>query len=292
MTAVGTLVALGVHVVTGGGDLGSAITMLAAGCCYLLAGAAGATMHRDLLGPTREEAASRAGSLVAELGVVATGLAAGARYVWHRRPAVATLGATGGNKFLYGILLLASILLYRNYFYPASSNLALGRFSLLVVLPGAIGYGASAFLTPWVTRRLSKPAWIAVALASAGVLTGAFGEFFTQIMFVIISFGVNLASQSVAISAVTILQEEVEDGYRGRVFAFYDMMSNVPLVAGAAVCAAFLPVNGKSSWTIAAVAVSYLLLALWYWMTVRQPAGGSSPGLGSPPSDSAQPSSS
>jgi MFS family permease len=184
-----------------------------------------------------------------------------------------------------------SILLYRNYFYPASSNAALAHFTSWVFIPGSIGYGLSAFVTPPVTRRISKQAWIAIALACAGLVIGVFGEFYTQVMFVIIAFGVNLASQSVAISAVTILQEEVEDSYRGRVFAFYDMMSNIPSVAGTAVCVLFLPLTGKSYWVIGAMAVGYLLVSLWYWLAVRQLEGAAPGGLPRP-SDAAQPSSS
>ena len=44
----------------------------------------------------------------------------------------------------------------------------------------------------------------------------------------------------------------MDDDFRGRVFAFYDMLFNVPFVLGAAVARAFMPVNGKS----------YLLLAV------------------------------
>jgi MFS family permease len=290
MTAIGGVIALGVHAVTHGGNIGSAVTLFASGACYLLSSAAAATMHKDLLGPTRDEAAARPGNLLASLADVATGLAAGARYIWHRRRATATLGAIGGNKFLYGILLLMSILLYRNYFYPASSTGALGHFTLLVTA-GAIGYGLSAFVTPPVTQRISKQAWLAIALACAGVLTGALGEFFTQVTLIVIALGVNLAAQSVGICAVTILQEEVADDYRGRVFAFYDMMSNIPSVAGAAVCALVLPLSGKSYWAIGGVAAAYLLVSAWYWVTVRQPSGGTSLEVASP-SDAAQPSSS
>ncbi len=148
MALIGGVAALGVHVATGGGQAGSAITLLAAGCCYLLAGATAATMRRDLLGPNPDPAERPPGRLLAELAAVAAGLAAGARYVWRRRGAAAALGATGGNKFLYGILFLMSILLYRNYFYPASANAALAHFSSMVVVPAGIGYGCAALVTP------------------------------------------------------------------------------------------------------------------------------------------------
>ena len=49
-----------------------------------------------------------------------------------------------------------------------------------------------------------------------------------------------------AICATTILQEEVDDDYRGRVFSFYDMMFNVAYVAGPRSSRPFMPVTGKS----------------------------------------------
>ena len=68
--------------------------------------------------------------LLAELAVVVRGLVSGARHVWQRRPVAAALGATGSQRAMYGILLLTSILLYRNYFYTASSaNSSLARRS-------------------------------------------------------------------------------------------------------------------------------------------------------------------
>jgi len=279
MAAIGGLAAIGVHVLTGGGQLGSAMTLAAAGCCYLLASAAAATMRRDLLGPDRDPEAARVGgraefaAITAALTSVAIGLVAGVRYVLRRRVPTATLGAIGASKFLYGILLLMAILLYRNYFYAHNANVALGHFSSMVVVPGAVGYGAAALVTPPATARISKYAWISVAFAGAGIVTGALGPAFTQIGFLIVTLSVNLAAQSVAISAVTILQEEVADSYRGRVFAFYDMMSNVPFVAGAAVSAQFMPLNGKSYAIIAGVAAGYVIASGCYWVA-RRPSSG------------------
>ncbi len=291
MAAVGGLIALGVHVATGGGQSGSAVTLLAAGCCYLAAGATGATMGRDLLGPNRDPGEPPPGRVLGELAEVAAGLAAGARYVWRRRGAAAVLGATGGNKLLYGILFLMSILLYRNYLYPASANAALSHFGALVVVPAAIGYACAAFVTPPATRRLTKPAWIAIVLAAAAILSGSLGPTFDQAAFLIIAFGLNVIGQSVAICATTILQEEVDDAYRGRVFALYDMMSNATFVAGAAVSAVFMPLTGKSYWIVGAVAAGYLVVSAAYWSGTRQLPGGAGPAPASP-SPSAQRSSS
>jgi hypothetical protein len=175
-----------------------------------------------------------------------------------------------------------SILLYRNYFYrQAGANAALGSFSLLVIA-SAVGYAAAAFVTPAATRRLAKPTWIAVLLAAGAVLVGPLGATFNSLPFLIIGFGVNLAAQGVAICATTIIQEEVDDAYRGRVFAFYDMMFNLTFVAGAAASAVFMPVTGKSYPMLAVVAAGYLAVAAGYWLFSRQASAGGGPPPASP----------
>ncbi len=87
-----------------------------------------------------------------------------------------------------------------------------------------------------------------------------------------------------AICATTILQEEADDAYRGRLFAFYDVMFNVTYVAGADLSAVFMPHSGKSPPIIALVAVGYAVAAAGYWIISRQPAAGGEPGTSSPPS--------
>jgi MFS family permease len=274
---IGGFTGLGIHLGTGGGKGGSAATLLVAGACYLVAGAVAATMHRDVLGPDRAEAGERRAGMLTELGVVAAGLAAGARHVLSKRRAAAALFATACQRTLYGILFLMSILLYRNYFYHASANNALRHFTLVIVA-SAIGYGAAAILTPVVSRWLPAGALITVLLAMAGIVAGPLGATFSQVPFLIISFAVSLAAQGVAITATTILQQEVDDSFRGRVFSFYDMLFNAPFVVGAAVSAAFMPFDGKSYALLAVAGAGYVLAAVAYAMLSRQPsAGGPSP---------------
>jgi MFS family permease len=295
MAAVGGLAGLGVHVATGGGQTGSAVTLLAGGCCYVLAGVVARTMGRDLLGPNFDTEERVPGRVLGEIADVAAGLVAGARYVLQRRGPAAALGATGANRLLYGVLFLMSILLYRNYFYrSAGANTALSHFTLLVLV-SAVGYGCAALITPGLAKRLGKPAWMALLLASGGVVMAALGETFSQPAFLIIGFWLNLVGQGVAICATTIVQEQVEDAFRGRVFAFYDMTFNITFVCGAALGAAFMPVTGRSPVIIALVAAGYLVAAAAYWLAGRESSGGggSLPGGGPDiPFRSAQPSSS
>jgi MFS family permease len=280
--AIGGIIAFGLNAVTGDTERGAAITVLVAGCCYVAAGLVAATMRRDLLGP-QYEPGERPGRLRGELDVVAADLAAAARYVArHRGPATA-LCATGAGKFLFGILSVLSILLYRNYFYPSSAPVAGGHIVLLATV-SAVGYGCAALVVPPATQRLTKRAVIALLLAVSAVVTGVLGETFNQIAYLALGFLLYLALQGVAICVTTVLQEEVEDAYRGRVFAFYDVMFNVSLAAGALVSAIFMPLNGRSPAIIGAVAAGYVVAAAGYWLLSRQPssAGPGEPGTSSP----------
>jgi MFS family permease len=291
---LGGFIGLGIHLATGGGRGGSAVTLLVAGACYLAAGAIGATMHRDLLGPDRALVARRGTGVLKDLQVIAVGLVAGARHVMHRRPAAAALLATGCQRAMYGILFLMSILLYRNYFYHASANNALNHF-VLVVVAAALGYGAAAFIIPVVSARLSPGHLIAILLVVAGVVSGPLGATFTQPPFLIISFVLGIAAQGVAIAATTVLQQEVADDFRGRVFSFYDMLFNVPFVIGAAISAAFMPASGKSYLLVGVAGGGYVLAGLAYALVVRQPpadGGAASPPSGASPRLRAQRSSS
>ena len=292
MATIGGVVALGLNVATGNTERGAAITVLVGGGCYVAASLVAATMRRDLLGPVREPGQAPPGRLLSELASVAGGLADGARYVLGRRGPAAALGATGGFSFLFGPLFLMSILLYRDYFYRSSAGTAEGHIGALVVVSG-IGYACAALVTPAATRRLSKPAWITLLLAASAVVTAGLGETFIQIAYLAVGFCLYLARQGVAISATTILQEEVGDAYRGRVFAFYDMMFNVTYVIGAALSAAFMPSNGHSPVIIALVAAGYVVAAAGYWLAGGrgQSPSGSGPG-GTIPSAAAQRSSS
>jgi MFS family permease len=284
----GGLAGLGVHFATGGGQGGSAVTLLVAGGCYLIAGTIGATMRRDLLGPPPLAEGEQRRGLGAELAIVITGLASGAQHIWQRRPAAAALGASGAQRAMYGILFLTSILLYRNYFFRASgANSALGHFTL-VVTAAAIGYGAAAVITPIATRRVSKAAWITAMLALGGVVTGVLGPTFQQLSFLVISLLLGVVAQGVAICATTILQQQMDDDYRGRAFAFYDTMFNIPFVLGALVAAEIIPDDGKSYLLIAVAAAGYLLAAGAYAAVSRQEVlagpspAGSSPAVGNP----------
>jgi hypothetical protein len=96
-----------------------------------------------------------------------------------------------------------------------------------------------------------------------------------------------VTAQGVAITATTVIQREVADDFRGRVFSFYDMLFNVPFVIGAAVSAAFMPVSGKSYLLVGVAGGGYVLAGVIYSLIVGPPSGGGSRPAPSPASPSA-----
>jgi MFS family permease len=291
MSALGGIVALGINAATGDTERGAAVTMLVGGGCYVAGALLATVMPKDLLGPG--EARRRAVRLADDLAEVLSGLVAGARYVLKRRAPRSALFATSAYSFLFGPLFLMTVLLYRNYFYPGHVTVAESHVGTLAVL-SAIGYVCAALITPPATRHLSKRAWITLMLVVAGVVAAVLGETFNQFGYLAVGFLMYLARQSVAITSVTILQEGIEDGFRGRVFAFYDMLYNAAYAIGAALFAVFMASDGKSPVVVAVVAAGFLVAAVAYWLSAGpSPVDGSPPVGGSPadasPADTSSP---
>jgi len=282
---IGGIIGIGVRLATGPGPVGSTVILLAAAFFYFTAGLSATRMPRASLGPDLS-AGENLRSVAAELESVAAGLVTGLRHIWQRRPARAALTATAAHRGLYGILFLMSILLYRNYFYPGSGGTEALKHFLPVVVGSAIGYGTAAWLTPIATRRISSAAWITGLLVFGGVMTGVLGPAWGQAEFIVIGFALGVTAQGLAICATTILQQEMEDEYRGRVFSVNDMLYNVAFVLGAALSAAFMPVSGRSLPMLLVVACGYVVAAALYRIMAGQsrPAGPL-PSPGSPAAD-------
>ena len=268
----GGVVGLGVHLVTGGGLVGSAATLWFAGLCYIAAGLLGARMAAGLLGPGKTAASEerRPGTLASDMKDVTVGLVDGLRHLNRRRRAAYALGAVGVHRALYGTLLVEALLLYRNYFFHGGNgNKALGHATLLVIT-SAVGFGLAAVVTPQGVKRVTKDQWITIWLAIGGVVTIVLGPTFNQVTYLAVGFAMGLSAQCVKICADTTVQQTVDDAYMGRVFSLYDMLYNVAYVIGPAIAIPFLPESGKSYQVVLTIGVLYLVAGLAYAMLTRQ----------------------
>jgi MFS-type transporter involved in bile tolerance (Atg22 family) len=133
-----------------------------------------------------------------------------------------------------------------------------------VLACSAVGVLVAAALTPAAARRVGKDRWIVGLLAGAAVVEVVLGFRYTQPAFLLAALLFGLVAQGVKICVDTIVQQAVEDDFRGRVFAFYDILFNVTFVSAAALAALILPDNGRSYAVLTVIAAGYALTAAGY----------------------------
>jgi MFS family permease len=245
--------------------------ILIAAVVYLAAGLLALRIPPRHLGP---DVAQPPPGLAHELADVVRGLVAGVRHLAERRPAGYALGAIGVHRFWYGLVTVATILLYRNTFEPNDSDAAFAALSV-AVLGAGIGYFAAAVVTPIATSRLTPRGWILALLVLAAVVEIFPAALYTQPAVVTASFFLGLSAQGVKICVDTLVQRHVDDAFRGRVFSIYDVLFNVAFVLAAIVGAVVIPASGKSYALLIACAAGYVVTAASYaWLSLpRSPPG-------------------
>ncbi|SFL61776.1 MFS transporter [Geodermatophilus ruber] len=257
-TVVGAAATVALLPLAGTGDTAYAVVTLAAALPYLAAAGVVTGLGRPELGPDHT-----ARSALLSAREVLAGMVAGARHLRAHRPAVAALGVITVHRLCFGLLTLMTLLLFRNTFDawgPVPGGLAgLG----VVVAAGAVGTLLAALVTPRMVRRLGAPRWIVLQLAGGGVLLVALGLPFRPPTAVLTGLVLAFVGQAVKICVDTTLQA-VDDDFRGRVFAVYDMLVNVSYVLALVAGAFLLPESGISSPVLLAVGALYLLAALGY----------------------------
>jgi MFS family permease len=256
-----------VRTLAGESDRVDAAILLLAAAMYAGAALLARRIDRDLLGP---DLAVERPETRAAVRHVARGLVAGAEHVWSHRAAGHALGAIGLHRFFYGLSTISTILLYRNYFNaPADTTAAIGGLGLAVTASVA-GFLAAALITPPATRRMGTQAWIVVLFSFAAAVEAVFAVSFSQPGLLVGAFLLGVVAQGAKICVDTIVQETVDDAFRGRVFSFYDMLFNVTFVAAAAAAALTVPSDGYSPLLFALIAAGYGGTGAIYTLAARR----------------------
>ncbi len=277
---VGGGMGLGIRGLLGSGTTADAVIAVAAAGGYLVAAAAPRGFAAGALGP---DAAGARLAARQQAAAVWRGLLAGGRHVRDRPRAAYALLAIGAHRFFYGLSTVATLLLYRNYFTD-SGWLRAGITGLgQVLVSGGAGVVLAAAVTPAVTRRIGKPAWISTVFAAASLVEVVFGLPYTQATLLVAAFFLGFAAQAAKICVDTILQETVAEDFRGRVFSFYDTLFNLTFVSAAVVGAALLPATGKSYPVLAGIALGYALTSAGYTLAVRGGAAAPEPAAAGTP---------
>jgi len=261
MAALGALGGVALRSALGGGDRGSALVLGCALLAYLAAALIAGLIARDRLGPDGTRASDT-------LRGVAIGLVEGVRELRLHAEAGRAIAVVGVHRFAFGVLTAGGLLLVRYTFNDVTAaDTALNEFAYLT---GAAALGAlvGAILTPGATRRWGSVTWSVAALAQAGlvgiglIIAGAMAPSLPVLLLGSISIG--FAGQSVKVCSDTLVQRYIPDDHLGRVFALFDMIVNVCLVAGICVLAVVSPTSGQTPVLYAAVGLLLVLTAAWY----------------------------
>jgi MFS family permease len=270
--AIGGGAAIGLRELIGDSDANYATIALVAMLPYLGAALVARGFARPQLGPDEHDRARRDSARD-----VYHGLIAGVRHISAVRPARDALAMIALQRFGYGISLVCTLLLYRNYFRDDGifrADLA-GLAQIAVAV--AAGTGTAALITPAATRRLGPVGYPAVMLILGAVAQVSLTLQFRLPAILAGTFVLALVSQSVKICVDTVLQTQVADQYRGRVFSIYDTLFNVTFVGAAILTALALPESGRSPAAVVATAIAYVAVAGVYARsaaTSRTSAGG------------------
>ncbi|MFB9251181.1 MFS transporter [Sphaerisporangium melleum] len=238
---------------------GTAGLLVISGVVFGLSALIASTMRRDLLGPSYDPNLPQARQAVRH---VFTGLIDGARHIAHMRAPTAALGSMAAHRFLYGLTIVMTVMLYR-YYFTHDVEAGLSEVTWWLVTTG-VGFFVAVLITPWATKRFRIETWIPIMLATGGVLELVLCLPFRQPGFLVTGFILGVTGQSVKICADTIVQRDVEDAYLGRVFSIYDMLFNGMLVLAAAIAAALLPADGKSYTVLLIASLGYVVSAIAY----------------------------
>ncbi len=208
---------------------------------------------RRQLGPDAIEP-SRASAVVA-------GLVEALAHLRERRPAGIGLLTIGGHRVIYGIVTVATILVFRNYFHGLEQvEAAIADLGLLVIVTGA-GFVFAAVVTPPASARLGVRRWMIICLVGSAVFQVFPGAIYAKVPMGIAAFLLGMTAQNIKICVDTLVQAHVADELKGRVFVLYDMVFNIALVLAAVIAALILPVDGRSVPILVVLAVGYLVVA-------------------------------
>jgi MFS family permease len=261
--ALGGGLALGIRELAGKDDVGAARISLVAVLVYVAAGLLARRLGTDELGPTHPPLHE---SVRTALAGVSRGVWQGALHVRDRGQASRALAAIASHRFFYGLSFVGTLLLYTDRGALHRGVGGLGE----VVIAAVVGGLLAALVTPRVTRRLGTQRWIAIVFAVAAVIEVAFASPYTHGTFLVAAFFLGFAAQASKICVDTLVQEAIEDDFRGRVFSFYDTLFNLSFVSAAAVSALLLPADGKSYTVVGVVAAGYAVTSVGYAVATQR----------------------
>ncbi|HEY3211795.1 MAG TPA: MFS transporter [Actinomycetota bacterium] len=250
MATVGGTVALLLGVFVGGwiADLvGKAPVIAIAGVEWLVASLVATRIRSPLLPHHVPEAPVRD-----ELRRVAREFADGITLLARTPRALGPITSITLDQVGQGIVLVLSLYVFRDRLEEG-----VGSFANLIGA-GGLGVLVGILTVGKLEERYPKEWIVARAFLAGGVVLIAVATYITGWSMLVASFAVGLTFAWKKIPVDTMVQEAIPDGYRGRVFAVYDVAYNLSRVAAAFLTIPLQNAFGEA-WAVAIVGVVFIL---------------------------------
>jgi MFS family permease len=239
----------------------NAILFIVAAVGFVLSAGLALLIPRRKLGPD--------GTATTRAREVVKALIEALAHLRSQRAAAIGLLTIAAHRLIYGIVTVAMILVFRNYFHRLDQvDAAIADLGLFVIITGA-GFVFASVVTPPVSARVGLRGTMIISLLASGVFQLLPGAIYAKVALMVAAFLLGLTAQCIKICVDTLVQAHVADEFKGRVFVLYDMIFNVALVVAAVIAAVILPANGKSVIILIVMAVGYLLVAVAFTLVSR-----------------------
>jgi len=237
-------------------DHADSILVLLASAGYFTAALLTGRLTKYEIGPQKHEKA--AASFAQGFIDMKEGIAFLRSHIDAGRGIIATAVHRGGLT----ALTLTALLLERNTFNdPNTPEDGLQGFGIALTIAG-VGVFCGAFLAPYGVNRFGRHRWIKFAMFASACSPLVLAASQTQVALAITAFFTAFFGQNVKVTNDALVQSKIDDYFRGRVFAVYDVVVNFAIVSGGLIAALLLPTTGVTAKVPLFVALAYLLVAL------------------------------
>jgi MFS family permease len=259
LVVIGGGIGVGVRALVDGAALAdqadSLLILIAAGG-YLTAALLAGRLDKYEIGPLAHEKAA------ASFRQGFTDMREGIEFLRKNIDTARGISATAVHRGGLTALTLTALLLERNTFNdPSRPEDGLQGFGIALTIAG-IGVFLGAFLAPYGVARFGRHRWIKFAMYASAFSPIFLAIWQTEVALAVTAFLTAFCGQNIKVTNDALVQSKIDDYYRGRVFAVYDVVVNSAIVSGGLIAALLLPTSGVTAKVPLFVMGAYLLVAV------------------------------
>ena len=229
--------------------------IIAAGCGYALASAMALRLRKLEIGPLEHEhkPASFAQGFIE--------MREGWKFLEVHSDAMRGIIGNGLQRGGLTALTLVGLMLERNTFNdPAKPEAGLSGLALAFSIAG-IGIVIGALVAPFGVKKFGRHSWMRAMMYLSVLGPIPLAIWGSEITLFLAALLTSLFGQSFKVTNDALVQSKIDDYYRGRVFAVYDVLVNAAIVSGGIIAALLLSDSGQGWQVPTLVSVIYLFTA-------------------------------